>query len=120
MNKPSTVSTADAHGAFCIALVTVPGEDVARTMARALIEQRVAACVNSVSSVHSTYRWEGEIEEAEETLLLIKTTVARKDDLVRAVEKLHPYDEPEVIFVPIEGGRSSYLTWIRDSVSTLS
>ncbi len=116
MNKSSTDRNPETTTDCCVAFVTVPA-DAARSFARALIEYQVAACVNAVSPVHSTYRWEGSIEEVEETLLMIKTTVARRNDLIRAVEKLHPYDEPEVIFVPIEAGRPSYLAWIRDSVS---
>lgn len=102
-----------------MAFVTVPA-DHARHLTLALVENRLAACVNSIASVHSTYRWDGKIDEADETLLLIKTTTDRRRELVLAIERLHPYDEPEVVFVPIVDGRKSYLDWVRDSVSPLS
>jgi periplasmic divalent cation tolerance protein len=84
----------------------------ARQLARALVEQRLAACVNMLPAVHSIYRWEGAVEEAAEVTLLIKTTTARYPALERAIQALHPYELPEVIAVPVSAGLPAYLGWI--------
>lgn len=99
-----------------LALVTAPDADVARTLARAIVEERLAACVSLVDGVTSIYRWEGKTEEAREVQLLIKTRADRLDALTARVAELHPYDVPEVIATPILGGLAPYLAWIDDSV----
>jgi periplasmic divalent cation tolerance protein len=84
----------------------------AQQLARALVEQRLAACVNMLPAVHSIYRWEGAVEEAAEVTLLIKTTTARYPALEQAIVALHPYELPEVIAVPVSAGLPAYLGWI--------
>ncbi len=88
----------------------------AEAIARALVERRLAACVQVLGPIHSTYRWKGEIEDAEEWLCLIKT----RHDLYEAVEKaiveLHPYETPEIIAVPIERGSRAYRQWLAEEV----
>lgn len=84
----------------------------AQQLARALVEQRLAACVNMLPAVHSIYRWEGAVEEAGEVTLLIKTTAARYPALEQAIVALHPYELPEVIAVPVSAGLPAYLGWI--------
>jgi periplasmic divalent cation tolerance protein len=84
----------------------------ARLLARALVEQRLAACVNMLPAVQSVYRWNDVIEEAAEVTLLIKTTTARYDELEQAIRALHPYELPEVIAVPVSAGSPAYLAWI--------
>ena len=84
----------------------------ARLLARALVEQRLAACVNMLPAVHSVYRWNDAVEEAAEVTLLIKTTTARYDELEQAIRALHPYELPEVIAVPVSAGSPAYLGWI--------
>ena len=84
----------------------------ARTLARALVEQRLAACVNMLPPVQSVYRWNDVVEEAAEVTLLIKTTTARYDELEQAIRALHPYELPEVIAVPVSAGSPAYLAWI--------
>jgi periplasmic divalent cation tolerance protein len=84
----------------------------ARLLARALVEQRLAACVNMLPAVQSVYRWNGAVEEAAEVTLLVKTTAARYPELERAIRLLHPYDLPELIALPISAGLPPYLAWI--------
>lgn len=84
----------------------------AQDLARALVEQRLAACVNMLPGVQSIYRWNGAVEEAAEVTLLIKTTAARYDALEQAIRALHPYELPEVIALPVSAGLPAYLDWI--------
>lgn len=81
-------------------------------LARALVEQRLAACVNMLPAVRSIYRWNDAVEEAAEVTLLIKTTAARYAELEQAILALHPYELPEVIAVPVSAGLPGYLGWI--------
>ena len=95
-----------------VALVTCPSPAVARRLARRLVDERVAACVNVVLGVESTFRWQGKVERCREALLLIKTTAARFKELRRAVLRLHPYDVPEIIALPVVAGHPPYLRWV--------
>jgi periplasmic divalent cation tolerance protein len=89
----------------------------ARRIAQAVVEARLAACVNILpGAVTSIYRWKGKVESARERLLLIKTSRKRLDKLQAMVERLHSYDVPEFIVVPIVAGSAKYLAWIRESV----
>jgi len=100
-----------------VVLVTCSSAKEARKIARAVVEQRLAACANLVTSpVHSVYRWKGKVESAKEFLLIIKTTQSRFVELKDAVKRLHSYDVPEIIALPIARGSAAYLTWISDSV----
>ncbi|MBA2237898.1 MAG: divalent-cation tolerance protein CutA [Lysobacter sp.] len=94
-----------------ICLCTCPDDASAAAIAAALVQERLAACVNRLPGVRSTYRWEGRLEEAEEVLLLIKTTKDRLDDLIGRVQALHPYELPELIAVEANGGLAPYLAW---------
>ena len=95
-----------------VVLVTCPSPAVARRLARRLVADRVAACVNLVPSVESTFRWQGKIERCRETLLIIKTTAAGFERLRRAILRLHPYDVPEIIALPVVAGHPPYLRWV--------
>lgn len=95
-----------------LCLCACPDEASAAAIARSLVQERLAACVNRLPAVRSTYRWQGQVEEAEEVLLLIKTTKDRLDDLIGRVQALHPYELPELIAVEAEGGLAPYLTWV--------
>ena len=99
-----------------LALSTAPDEACARDLARALVERRLAGCVNW-TPVRSAYRWEGAVQEEGEALLLIKTDRARLDELRRTLDELHPYELPELIAVPIGGGSEAYLQWLGEAVS---
>lgn len=94
---------------------TCPDADTAQRIARTLVEQRLAACVNIVPGLRSLYRWQGEIHDDSECLLLIKTCASRIAPLTEAIRQLHPYELPEVIAVPVIAGLAPYLDWIRDS-----
>lgn len=98
-------------------LVTAPDRTVALDLARAVVNERLAACVNLLPGVRSIYRWEGGVEESEELLLLLKTRADRVDTLRRRVVSLHPYDVPEFVVLPVEGGLDRYLDWIRTESS---
>lgn len=99
-----------------VVFVTTPAADAAR-IARALVEQGVAACVNQIGAVTSVYRWQGSVEEAIETLLVIKTRPQRYAALEAAVRALHPYEVPEIIALPIVQGATPYLQWIAESTA---
>jgi periplasmic divalent cation tolerance protein len=100
-----------------VVMVTTNGVPQGKRIARALVEGKLAACVNLVAPVRSVYRWEGKLAENRECLLIIKTTRGRFDELRAAVEKLHSYSVPEVIALPIVDGAENYLNWIAASVN---
>jgi periplasmic divalent cation tolerance protein len=102
-----------------IALTTCGNDEDAGTLARALVERRQAACVNAVSQVASTYRWKGEVQQEQETLLIIKTTAARLADVERTIRELSKYELPELIALPLAAGNADYLQWVRESVVEL-
>ena len=99
-----------------LAFSTAPDETCARDLARALVERRLAGCVNW-TPVRSAYRWEGAVQEEGEALLLIKTDRAQLDELRRVLDELHPYELPELIAVPIGDGSAAYLRWLREAAS---
>jgi periplasmic divalent cation tolerance protein len=102
-----------------VVLVTCGSVREARMIANALVEQKLAACVNILTApVHSIYRWKGKVESAKETLLVIKSTRKRFAALRRAILLLHSYEVPEILALPIAAGSRDYLTWIADSVRT--
>jgi periplasmic divalent cation tolerance protein len=101
-----------------VVLVTCGSAKEARKIARAVVEDRLAACANILASpVQSVYRWKGSVESAKEFLLIIKTTKARFPKLKAEVKRLHTYDVPEIIALPIAAGASNYVTWISESVA---
>ncbi len=96
-----------------VVFITVPSRDVDDQIARALLEQNLAACVNIIPSLHSLYTWEGKLCEDEEVLLIVKSRSSLfQQRLIPAVQALHPYQVPEVIALPISMGLESYLKWI--------
>lgn len=102
-----------------VVLVTCGSRKEARKIARALVEQRLAACVSEIGvPVASTYRWKGKIESAKEFLLLIKTSKRRFAAVRDAVRMLHSYEVPEIIALPIAAGSRKYLDWIVSSLKT--
>lgn len=101
---------------YVVVLVTAPSEDVGREIARALLERKIAACVNIAPSIASIYTWEGELCSDEEALLVIKATRAAFDGLAATVRDVHPYDVPEVIALPVIAGSRDYLDWIDEVV----
>jgi periplasmic divalent cation tolerance protein len=99
-----------------LVLTTAGSAEEAQKLAHALVEQRLAACVNIVPGVDSVYRWEGQVERAQEWLLLIKTTAEKFSALRDAIQRLHSYDLPECICLTIEDGSEAYLKWLGESV----
>lgn len=97
-----------------VALVTAPA-DAAGELARRLVEDRVAACVNVLPGVTSTYRWEGAVESAEECLLLLKVPAEGSEFLPARVAERHPYDVPEVLLLDVADGLPAYLSWVVES-----
>ena len=95
-----------------LVLTNLPNAEAAQTLATLLVDERLAACVNILAPARSVYRWNGEIEQAEEVPLLIKTTAARYAALESAILSHHPYDLPEIIAVPIAFGLPEYLSWV--------
>jgi periplasmic divalent cation tolerance protein len=101
---------------FRLVLVTCPSLPEARKISRSLLQKHLAACVNIHSShVESIYRWKGKIETAREHLLLIKTTTRRLKSLEREVLRLHSYETPEFLVLPISSGSRAYLRWLSNS-----
>lgn len=96
---------------------TCPDEASSRHIARALVAERLAACVNVVPGITSIYRWQGKVEEGSEQLLLIKTTRQRFAAMQERLLELHPYELPQVVAVEVSAGLDSYLAWIAQSVA---
>jgi periplasmic divalent cation tolerance protein len=94
-----------------VVLTTVGGGYDARSLAEQLVEQRLAACVNIFPQLYSVYRWQGRVEHDEEQLLLIKTAADRVDALQEALLKVHPYETPELVVIPIDELRGPYAQW---------
>ncbi len=95
---------------------TAPTREEANTLASEMVGRRLAACVNILGPVASVYRWQGEVENSEEFLLLIKSTEECGAAIQQVLTELHSYKVPELICLPIEGGLESYLSWIAASV----
>jgi periplasmic divalent cation tolerance protein len=102
-----------------VVLTTCGNDEDAGALAQALVERRLAACVNAVSNVASTYRWKGEVQQDRETLLIIKTTAERLAAVEKTIREKSKYDLPEVLALPIHAGGADYLAWIRESVAEL-
>ena len=91
---------------------TCPDAATADRIATSLVEERLAACVQQVAGVRSTYRWQGQVETADEVLLLIKTVDARIPDVFARVRALHPHDVPELLAINVQAGLPAYLDWV--------
>ena len=100
-----------------IVLCTFANREDALRIGSAVVEARLAACVNILPGVRSIYRWKGEVEQADETLALVKTTQQSFSALRDRIKELHPYETPEIIAVPIVEGLTDYLAWVREQVS---
>lgn len=95
---------------------TFPSEDKAAEVARVLVEERLVACVNIVPAIKSIYRWQGAVQEEAETLAILKTSRDQFDALAERLSKLHPYDVPELVAMPVTAGLGPYLAWVISSV----
>jgi periplasmic divalent cation tolerance protein len=101
------------------ALVTAPDVETARKIAKAALDQKLAACANIIPGVESHYWWEGKLEQSAEVLIIFKTTVKMQIALRECVLANHPYETPEFIAQTIDFGSDAYLTWIRQNVAML-
>jgi periplasmic divalent cation tolerance protein len=101
-----------------VVLTTASSQDEARRIANALVERRLAACVNIVSKVDSIYRWNDKIEESQEFLLLIKTSQKEFSSLRDAIKELHSYELPECVALLVDDGSEEYLKWVDDSLGS--
>ena len=97
-----------------IVLIAAPGEDEAAKIARALVEARLAGCVNIIKNIRSIYSWEGKIEDEKEVLMIAKTRKKLFKALSKKVRELHSYSVPEIIAMPIIEGSEDYLKWLED------
>ena len=100
---------------FVVVFCTAPAGE-AEDLARALVDARLAACVN-VTGLQSFYRWEGAVQDEAERLLIVKTQHRLLDPLIERIRELHSYDLPEIIAMPIVGGSVPYLDWIREETA---
>jgi periplasmic divalent cation tolerance protein len=106
-----------ANPEYIVILVTCNDAEEAQNIAELLLEQRLAACVNIVPEVNSSFWWEGEINTAEESLLIIKTGAKKLAEIVHSVKAVHTNTVPEIIALPIIGGNQDYLDWIDHEVA---
>jgi periplasmic divalent cation tolerance protein len=100
----------------CVVLSTCPNAEIAQRMARRLVEERLAACINVAPGIQSYYRWNGVIECDSEHLLLIKTHQARLDAVEKVIRDISPYETPEFLVLPVLGASGDYLVWMRESL----
>lgn len=101
-----------------IGMITVPDEDTARRLARTLVEERLAACVNVVPEIRSVYRWQGAVREDGEWLLVVKTQAAAAEEIARRLTEWHPYEVPEWVAWPIGAGHMPYVAWALEACRT--
>jgi periplasmic divalent cation tolerance protein len=103
---------------FLSAYITAPSRDVAETIGRALVEERLVACVNIIAGMRSIYRWEGKVETASEVVLIAKSHTSRFKQLTKRVKELHPYACPCIVAWPIEAGYQPYLDWLAQETAS--
>lgn len=101
-----------------IVLTTVALHETAMSMARTIVEERLAACVNVAPAVESVYWWQGKVDHSMEYVLMMKTSASKISVLRDRVIALHPYEVPEFVVINVESGSDAYLGWIRDSVGS--
>ena len=94
---------------------TTDTRELAEKIAHSLVTERLAACVQIIGPLHSVYRWQGEVETADEWQCNAKTAASRFDDVAAAIRELHPYDEPEIVAVPLTAATPSFAAWIREN-----
>jgi periplasmic divalent cation tolerance protein len=102
---------------FIVVYVTAGSLDEADRLARVLVEERLAACVNRIGPIQSVYRWQGKLEQSEEQLLIIKTQKELFPALEKRVRELHSYSVPEIVAVPIVDGSQDYLGWLGEQAT---
>lgn len=106
----------EATSSARIVMTTVVSPEEATRLGRALVEERLAACATLLPSIHSIYRWHGEIESSAETLLMLKTAADQLPALESRLQELHSYQTPEFLVLAVEAGSSAYLSWLERSL----
>ncbi len=101
---------------YSLIYITTSGEEESKKIAKILLEERIAACANIIPSMVSFYWWEGEIEEDNESILLLKTRSDKLDILIRRVKDIHSYDLPCILEISVQNGSEDYLQWLEDSL----
>jgi periplasmic divalent cation tolerance protein len=104
---------------YLMVYVTAADEDEARRIAKALVAERLAACVNILGRIESVYHWEGEVQSATEVAFLAKSTEACFDVLAARIRELHSYELPCIVAVPLARGEAAFLDWIRENVAVI-
>ncbi|HZS53696.1 MAG TPA: divalent-cation tolerance protein CutA [Bryobacteraceae bacterium] len=103
-----------------VVLSTCASRDEAERIANALVNDRLAACVQLLPPIQSIYRWQGAVERAEEILILIKSTSAQFPRLEQRIMELHSYETPEIIAIPVVAGAAKYLAWLRETLKPIN
>ncbi|MDX2011770.1 MAG: divalent-cation tolerance protein CutA [Myxococcaceae bacterium] len=106
-----------ADGEIVLVLSTAPSEDVAASLARTLVDERLIACANLVPQARSIYRWQGVVQDESEVLVLMKTQRRRLPALEARLKALHPYQVPEMLVFPATSGHTPYLAWVRSETT---
>lgn len=114
MNSPNSTNPRNPTNSrdLMVVLITAGSEEEAHKIAGLLVNKRKAACVNIVPGVHSLFRWQGGIDSARESLLLVKTRSSLLAEIIRLVREIHSYEVPEIIALPVIGGSEDYLRWL--------
>ena len=107
----------DGEEETLLVFTNLPDRDAALVLARALVERRLAACVNVLGACTSVYRWQGDMEESAEVPVLLKTRATRYAEVEAAIRELHPYELPEIVAVPIVRGLPEYLDWVAEETA---
>ncbi len=101
---------------YLLVLCTCPNQEIATTIAENIVAQHLAACINIVPAIKSVYHWQGNVESAEESLMLIKTHQQKFSSLQNTISTMHPYEVPEIISLDISEGLPKYLDWLTSSI----
>lgn len=101
-----------------LALSTFPDAETARKISNQLIEEKLAACANILPAIESIYRWKGKIETGNEVIVFFKTSEERQSAFQQKLRSLHPYEVPEIVFIPVVGGLPEYLRWVTESCAS--
>ncbi len=102
---------------YAVILITAPSTEEAQKISGLLLEQKKAACVSIISGIDSRFWWEGKLDSAQESLLIVKTKAYLLSDIVELVKEVHSYTVPEIIALPVVGGNQDYLDWIDRSLA---
>ncbi|XP_072487881.1 protein CutA homolog [Notamacropus eugenii] len=113
----SSVTGSYLSGTHSVAFVNCPNEQIAKDIARTILDKKLAACVNILPRASSLYFWKGEIEETTEILLLVKTKTSKIQELSNYISSIHPFEIPELFSLPIDQGNPLYLKWIEEGVA---